>query len=68
MRSHARAVRDVAGPVLAAIHRIREIAGNQLQDGRVQEEFSQWRRLGKEHLIGEVVGNDGVVVGELRQP
>ena len=49
-------------------HRISEIAGNPLQDGRVQEEFSQRRRLGKEHLIGEVVGDDGVVICELRQP
>jgi hypothetical protein len=62
------ALEILLAPVPADAHRIREIARNPLQDGRVQEEFSQRRRLGKENLICEVVGSDGVVVGELRQP
>ena len=57
----------LVAPVLAAAHRVRKLACHPLKNRRPQKELPQRGRLGKEYLIGEVVGDDTIVSGVLRQ-
>ena len=57
---------EAAGAVGGACERVRELAGQVLDDARAQQEDAGLRILPGEHLVAQVVGDDGVVTRRCR--